>query len=354
MRRNKILEDDEDDEFSNSYKTESTANDAIGSKFSAISLKYYEDSFLKLMFEAQARSFVRKPPIINRGYYVRVKAFEHIVNRFLEATSSCSRSQVISLGGGFDTLPYKLLTSDAIKSSGSRLKYFEVDFPNVVRKKAAFTLKKQVLSQLLPDLLSETGCDSDQAKQHNLRFQTAYGYDFGSYALLSGDLQDTGALSSLLREGGVDPSLPTLLLTECVLVYMSRESTQPLLALLADLFTEALWLSYDMMNPSDKFGSMMLSNLSRAGHKIPGFTDYPTLQSHRQRFLEAGWPVSRACSMLRAYDDLVSEQEKQRLNSLEILDEVEEWQLIMQHYALTLAAKGSSMLSLAEEISDEL
>ena len=44
--------------------------------------------------------------------------------------------------------------------------------------------------------------------------------------------------------------------------------------------------------------------------------------------------------MLQAYEGLISAADKARLNRLEMLDELEEWSLIMSHYSLSVAAKG--------------
>lgn len=50
----------------------------------------------------------------------------------------------------------------------------------------------------------------------------------GSYALLSGDLADTQGLEQALREAGIDWEWPTLLIAECVLVYMETEASRAL------------------------------------------------------------------------------------------------------------------------------
>jgi tRNA wybutosine-synthesizing protein 4 len=49
------------------------------------------------------RFFVKKPqrraPLINRGYWLRMKAVDHVVRRFLE-TSSKKQKVVVNLGCG--------------------------------------------------------------------------------------------------------------------------------------------------------------------------------------------------------------------------------------------------------------
>jgi len=84
----------------------STNDDATICKRSAVSLNYWDDPFV----ECFARGPVtRKPPEINRGYYGRVSAVNHVLQQFLEmSTRKGVQCQVVNLGSGFDTLFWKL------------------------------------------------------------------------------------------------------------------------------------------------------------------------------------------------------------------------------------------------------
>lgn len=60
----------------------------------------------------------------------------------------------------------------------------------------------------------------------------------------------------------MNPSLPTLILTECVLVYLKPDESLKILHFLKDFFTGDLaLLNYEMINPHDSFGKVMLENL---------------------------------------------------------------------------------------------
>lgn len=102
--------------------------------------------------------------------------------------------------------------------------------------------------------------------------------------------------------------------------------------------SKCLWVSYDMITPGDAFGRVMCRNLQSAGHNVPGFTDYPSLEAQKQRFIDAGAAHAVSCTMLHAYHLLVSRDEQQRLHRLEMMDEIEEWELINSHYAVTIAS----------------
>ena len=47
--------------------------------------------------------------------------------------------------------------------------------------------------------------------------------------------------------------------------------------------------------------------------------------------------------MLDFYNKIISSDERKRINSIEFLDEVEEWNLLMNHYCLTVFSSISSV-----------
>lgn len=52
----------------------------------------------------------------------------------------------------------------------------------------------------------------------------------------------------------VDPNLPTLIITECLLIYMSAEDTQGVLNWSMDFFGsqgQIAYVNYEMINPDD-------------------------------------------------------------------------------------------------------
>ena len=82
---------------------------------------------------------------------------------------------------------------------------------------------------------------------------------------------------------------------------------------------------------------------------MPGFVDFPTLESQIGRFLRTGWSEARCINMLSVYDNYISIEERRRVARLEIFDEIEEWQMLMSHYSLTIAIKGAMLLSVLPE-----
>ena len=83
-----------------------------------------------------------------------------------------------------------------------------------------------------------------------------------NYKLISGDLRDTSKLAENLTHFGVNPAASTFILTECVLVYLKPHESLKILNFLRDHFSGDLaLLNYEMINPNDSFGRVMLENL---------------------------------------------------------------------------------------------
>lgn len=63
----------------------------------------------------------------------------------------------------------------------------------------------------------------------------------------------------------------------------------------------------------------------------------------------------RSIDMIDVYNKLIDEEEKKRLHNIEILDEVEEWTMLMSHYIVTVATRVTNEDNCAfNRISDVL
>jgi O-methyltransferase involved in polyketide biosynthesis len=193
---------------------------------------------------------------------------------------------------------------------------------------------------------------------------------FSSYRLVEADLSDCDGLENALRAAGLDPALPTLLIAECALVYMPPEDSASLISWAARTFDagtgggEALFALFEMITPDDAFGRVMMQNLRLRGCELYGMSAYPDPSAQKRRCLEPaavggrsaaaggdahrGWTAATAGNMLVAYEHFVDQAERMRIEGIELLDEVEEWQLIMKHYCLVLAAVGEACHSFVE------
>lgn len=152
------------------------------------------------------------------------------------------KSQVISLGAGYDTTYWQLHSAGLQPTV-----YYEVDL-------AAVTCRKchQIRSKLsLMDALQATVEPSFSKDEiHSL-----------SYHLIAGDLRNVEELNKKLLAAGIDQELPTMLIAECVLVYIEPNLSSQLIKWAGKLFPTALFLNYEPFNVNDTFGEVMKKNI---------------------------------------------------------------------------------------------
>ncbi|XP_049849465.1 uncharacterized protein LOC126318706 isoform X1 [Schistocerca gregaria] len=316
-----------------------TNDTATLAKFSAVSLKYYEDPFIQF-FARQSLSEqdhadegfsprTRKgdgplspramSPLINRGHYARVSIVRACLKEFI-----CKKGgkQVISFGAGYDT-SYFYLKSIGIECE----KYVEIDVPEVIQKKASVIMKYRAkqFEKYLPEL-----------KYHQER-----GIMSKHYYTLPADLRSPDAVfECLLQDFGLEKHAPTLFLSECVLIYMEAEEGDRLVSRIPELFSRAYFVLYEQIRPNDRFGRMMVKNIEILGCPLRSLHIYASLEDLIDRFKKNGWKEVRAEDMNTVYEEVIvaNEDERRRIQKLEILDELEEWVMMNQHYCLVIAS----------------
>lgn len=256
--------------------------------------------------------------------------------RFLGTTADSDpawkqkKKQIISLGAGSDTRVFRLLSSQ----SAPDLVYHELDFAvnNVAKIKAirGTPLLQRVLGRPEDVKISQAGDELHSPAYH------IHAVDLRTLAQ-SGDSNAGSKLQEL-----VDTTLPTLLLSECCLVYLSpdeaagvvRYFTHTLFA--ASEKSEALALIvYEPIRPDDAFGRTMVANLGARGIQLQTLHRYASLGAQRSRFREQGFDGGQAAADVDfLWERWVTEAEKERVAGLEMLDEIEEWKLLAQHYCI--------------------
>lgn len=179
-----------------SVEVQATSIDAIVSKESSSARGYFHDPFLKFFVRDQDRK--RRSPLINRGYYARHRVFELILQRFTRVFPG--KRQIVSLGGGSETIWFRL------KAAGVEPEmYVELDLPPITSQKAKTVRSFPELSSLVGPFVSPGEEDPSEV------------FISEKYRILSCDLTDTLEFEKLMRKH-LDSTLPTLVLSECVLV----------------------------------------------------------------------------------------------------------------------------------------
>jgi len=290
-----------------------TNDAATSSKFSAVCLGYWKDPFLQHFHPGRAD---RRPPEINRGNYARATAIHLLVQKFIQVNKG--QCQVVSLGAGFDTLFWRLNSS----GDAPRL-YVELDFCEVTARKTHYIQRaKPLLNAISHD---DYDIKLNRCNLHAFR-----------YKLCSCDVRVLSELSAKLAETGLDLTLPTVFIAECVLVYMCPSKCEQLLNFIASKFKSAFFINYEMVNLRDRFGEVMLSNLRQRHADLLGADACSSLESQQDRFLTQGWVGAEALSLLAVWERL-PRPDRARVTRLEMLDEGELLDQLLGHYALTAA-----------------
>ncbi|KAE8579069.1 hypothetical protein XENTR_v10023891 [Xenopus tropicalis] len=302
-----------------------TCDDASICKRFAVSAGYWKDPYIQY-FVRQAKE--RKAPEINRGYYARVQGVHLLLKAFLRKTE-CN-CQIINLGAGLDTTFWRLKDENLLPK-----KYFEVDFPAIVARKLYNIKSKPPLSK--PIMETHSG-ESLLLDAHSL--------DSARYSIIGADLRNPKDMEEKLKKMSLDPQLPTLLVTECVLVYMTPEQSASLLQWATNTFTTAMFINYEQVNMMDRFGQIMVENLQRRQCNLAGVDACQSLESQTERLLSTGWESADAWNMMKVYSNLPQE-DVMRIEKLEFLDEKELLEQLLLHYCISWATKDSLGLGLA-------
>eukprot|EP01063_Lacrimia_lanifica_P006968 TRINITY_DN14415_c0_g1_i1.p1 TRINITY_DN14415_c0_g1~~TRINITY_DN14415_c0_g1_i1.p1 ORF type:complete len:377 (+),score=138.48 TRINITY_DN14415_c0_g1_i1:64-1131(+) len=298
-----------------------TNDSATVTKMGAVRLGYYDDPYALRLGELSAPQ-PRAPPMIHRGYFARVRFVEHALEAF--AKRHPEGFQVVSLGAGFDSTYFRVVGMQgreganavhAAIAQGVR-KWIDMDFTEVIARKHAKIAQDDEMAKL--------------AAEGN------------RYALIGVDLREPdikGKLQEGLQSVGAASGLPTIVLSECVLVYLAPAQGDAVIQAVGDLFSTAAFVTYEQVHPDTPFGQRMVENLVARGCPLLSLHAYPTLAAQEARYQSRGFPHA-ACKTMNAVWDALPVPEKQKAQRVEFMDELEEWTLIHNHYCFTCASKG--------------
>eukprot|EP00271_Cylindrocystis_brebissonii_P015015 TRINITY_DN36891_c0_g1_i1.p1 TRINITY_DN36891_c0_g1~~TRINITY_DN36891_c0_g1_i1.p1 ORF type:complete len:366 (-),score=61.06 TRINITY_DN36891_c0_g1_i1:460-1557(-) len=315
-------------------RVQATNDDATISKLSCVRLGYVKDEFVQHFVKRP----LRRSPVINRGYYSRWAGVRKLVDSFISLPSDVPRDrngsttevlptrdngrrecQILSLGAGFDTLFFQLQKEGRAPSC-----FVEVDFAEVTTRKAAIIAAQSSLHSLL-ESTDTSKMPIEKGAVHSRR-----------YHLLSADLRDTPSLDTKLAAAGLRADLPTLILTECVLIYMDPQKSRDLIEWAARKFPTSAFVVYEQIRPEDAFGLQMVRNLQSRGCGLLGIEDTPSLDAKERRFLDLGFQRAEALDMNTIYHRCLDPADRRRIERLEMFDEFEEWHIMQEHYCIAI------------------
>ncbi|TVY49979.1 Leucine carboxyl methyltransferase 1 [Lachnellula cervina] len=329
---------------------QSTDTDAAVSRLSAVSLGYINDPYASYFVNGAG---TRRLPIINRGTYTRTTALDILIHAFLSQPDDTppQKKQIISLGAGTDTRYFRLRAQNKHRN----LIYHEFDFPSVCTTKSRIVSSNEALSKgdgnatLFVEPRKPTGeTDSDPEPEWGFRDHRD-GETETIYCCHPLDLRRlpyTPSMKELNSFHGIQGDIPTLIISECCLCYLEVDNARDVVKWFADRIPSLGIILYEPIGVDSPFGQMMVANLAARNITMPTVKVHKTLRDQKVRLSEMGFTDEVGGqggeTIERIWDQWVSSAEKERVDSLEGLDEVEEWQMLARHYAVVWGWRGTS------------
>jgi len=301
----------------------STDTDAAQARLSAVNKGYFPDDVFIHHLVQRARFALPRPPLINIGTYVRSSAIDALVNAWIDTSP---KVQIVSLGAGSDTRYFRLANAGKLPSIAQ---YVELDFPENTSRKAAAIFKNDILGRHVLERTIHQGGMELRSKH---------------YTLLPADLRDppSTTLAPLLTSGILQSSIPTLFISECVFVYMPSSFSDAIVRWFAESFDIVGGLVYEMFGLTDSFGRVMRTNLMSRNVDLPGVDAYPTLSSQNTRFTQQQFDRATSLTLKTIRKQYIPHAELDRIATLEMLDEIEELELVLDHYVISWGVKVAS------------
>lgn len=245
------------------------------------------------------------------------------------STDAGAPKQIVSLGAGTDTRYFRLRD----RYPDAHIIYHEIDLP-------ANTTAKLINLQRHPQLYTKLISKAPPSPRSLPPAATTYlssTYNIHSLDLRSLSVTSDDAPSPMLPN--LDPSVPTLILSEMCLIYLQPSTVSNILSTFLQTYvpapTPAALVLYEPILPYDAFGRTMISNLLTRDIVLPTLLAFPELRDQRQRLKSYGFVDGvRAADTKYIWREWVSEDEKERVAGLEMLDEHEELDLLLSHYCV--------------------
>jgi [phosphatase 2A protein]-leucine-carboxy methyltransferase len=236
-------------------------------------------------------------------------------------------------------------------------RYVEVDFSRIVGQKCRIIKSKKALSEKVQLKPAAAALNKPPQQQQ----QPSGGNMFAlpslpgppsnelhatNFHIVSADLRNVKEIEKkLLNDCDLSVDLPTLIVCECVLVYMTVEHSSNLLKFFTKHFSKCCLVSYEQTNLSDHFGEIMLENMEVRSCKLLGVDACKSNETQLKRLLDCGFDPSmcQVLTMTDFYKNKMNASERARIESIEFLDESELLMQLMDHYCVCVAANNECL-----------
>ncbi|KAI4263522.1 MAG: hypothetical protein L6R42_001328, partial [Xanthoria sp. 1 TBL-2021] len=318
-------------------KVMDTNNSSIVSKRSVERLYLEKPHFFRYFVKKP----VRRSPLINRGYWLRMHAIEQTVSTFLKESSE-KRKIVLNLGCG-DPLPFQCLSRYPEDCTG--VTFVDVDFPELISKKREIILAQSDLQSLVGWSQSD-GRDGPAPALQSTENGSPILIRSNRYVGVGCDLRDISRLSKTLEEELQIGSCLVLCSAEVSITYMDVDAADALITWAAQ-YDDVRFCMLEQLLPQGQehpFAQKMIQHFVNLGTPLRCVQKYPLLQDQETRFLRAGYHSVKARTLWQLWQDqsAVAPDLRLHLNKAEPFDEWEEFALFSSHYFILEAKKSST------------
>ena len=271
---------------------QSTSNDALKTKISCVISNYYKDPFICYMEPgSNHKKFL---PLINRGTYCRVFAINsklhEAINNFRKLDEyKDSKINIIILGSGFDTTYFNLMSEGY-----TNIEFYEFDYKEIIDKKLKYISKAKPLLNIIN-------------KNKN------------NYHLINCDITNKKLFTETLNNIKTQENDLTIVICECLLVYIEESVTIEMISCLTDKFSNMYLLEYDLIGPDDPFGKEMVDNLKTRDIYLKGFDDVKNINDQINRLKKLNFEDINIVDMYHVYFNVLPVEERKRIEKLELI-----------------------------------
>ncbi|KAF4490376.1 Leucine carboxyl methyltransferase 2 [Fusarium agapanthi] len=299
-----------------------TNSSSIVSKRSVERLYYPDELHFFRYFVAK---FQRRAPLINRGYWLRLRAIDVIVRQFVTSPKPGRKKVVINLGAGSDVLPWQ--SYHRYGDSCENTLFIDVDYPDLMLKKRAIVLGTPQLHELLGDSPAISEKVTDQILLRS-----------DKYCQIGCDLRELESLRNCLESFLSLAECSVLFVAEVSITYMDTFSADALVQWASSIGQAEFCLLEQILphGPEHPFASTMLKHFNKLNTSLKSADEYPTIESQRRRFQERGWSSVDVWDLWEVWnsDLFLDSTERAALDDVEPFDEWEEFVLFSRHYVV--------------------
>jgi [phosphatase 2A protein]-leucine-carboxy methyltransferase len=238
--------------------------------------------------------------------------------------------QIVSLGAGTDTRYFRYID----RGHKDQVLYHELDFPIISANKLGFIQRSATLAPPGSEFWNMRDVPDQDPEKKIWGYYTDNDKKAG-YLFHPLDLRALPVEIDCIRT-----DLPTLLVSECCLCYLTTEQADAVLNFFTSRIPTIGTVIYEPTNPNSAFGRVMTSNLAARNLAMPSISTYDSLDAQLERLRAAGLDMfQEGASINWLWDNWVEDTEKVRLGQIQMFDEEEEWKLLGAHYLVVWGAR---------------